>query len=896
MNLLRKINYLCIALLCCTLLTTGCSDDEIVRSGDGTAGYLKLRITSSKIASRAVTMDGLSKAKKVEVSLLYNDMPITQTLNLSSVAGATDLGLESENLEILSGEYQLMSYTLFSDVKPGLEVPERLATIYPDDNIIFRVSNGHITEVDLKVKATVRGNVYFELKKDLSNYQEEMDKVQSSTRAAITIPDEYFNYGDIESVALFYKRKGTSEYATPHIFKIYEKSGEKYLHTDTLNLEVGEYELTSYMLYSDKTQGTLILAGDLKETYITVAPAICTKSSFDVKYPKNMNSFKDYVALYNIWHKMNGSEWSYTGESFPNGANWRFYNRSIEEWGNQPGVELDGSGRVKTLDIGAFNPAGPVPDELGELTELTGLWLGTHNDVVDPLNDGTEPYTLNKYELRRQGVDLRAHRMAIEKERLSLLHPVKASNIYEPKKKTTYKYAKPKTYDVGQGTLTNRITSIPKTINKLTKLEYLFVANGLIGLNENDIPEELAELKMLTDVEFYNCRFKKFPEAIKKMTSVVSMNFSNNTTMDPDDLYEGLNEFIGSSKGALQILYVTSCGLEKFPENLAIAEKVGLLDMTTNKLKALPSTNRKLAPVQAFFDDNQIATIADEFCETDDIEKFSISNNLLTEFPGLFKDGSKSDYTASSVDFSNNHITRFSDTFDGICVETLTLSVNPLGQETATSKGKKMCPTILAEKESKISHLVLSGCEIDSVSLDALKGLNRMLEAVDLSSNNLQYMPKEMGIESLPILSGLNLSYNCFAEFPIDALKLGMLNKFYLSNQNAVKKDRKGIPYKDIDGGNLTYRCLRTWPSSIGGYPAYATLRLLDVSGNDIIKIEENDYPSLLSSFNVSDNDNLEMYIPSEVCSKIAAGKVELGFSSNQYIYGCPILDLDMND
>ena len=124
MNLLRKINYLCIAILCCTLLTTGCSDDEAVRSGDGTAGYLKLRISSSKIATKAVTMDKLSDAKKVELSLLYNDMPITQSLNLTSVADAADLGLESEKLELLSGEYQLMSYTLFSDVKPGLEEPE----------------------------------------------------------------------------------------------------------------------------------------------------------------------------------------------------------------------------------------------------------------------------------------------------------------------------------------------------------------------------------------------------------------------------------------------------------------------------------------------------------------------------------------------------------------------------------------------------------------------------------------------------------------------------------------------------------------------------------------------------------------------------------------------------
>ena len=61
-----------------------------------------------------------------------------------------------------------------------------------------------------------------------------------------------------------------------------------------------------------------------------------------------------------------------------------------------------------------------------------------------------------------------------------------------------------------------RITKIPASIRNLTKLNYLFVANGLIGLNDDDLPVELAELPDLTDVEFYNCKFKKFPTALEK--------------------------------------------------------------------------------------------------------------------------------------------------------------------------------------------------------------------------------------------------------------------------------------------------------------------------------------------------------------------------------------------
>ena len=53
------------------------------------------------------------------------------------------------------------------------------------------------------------------------------------------------------------------------------------------------------MLYSDK-RTNMLLAGDLKDTYVNVAPVMYTQASFTVTYPENMRSIKDYLALYNI--------------------------------------------------------------------------------------------------------------------------------------------------------------------------------------------------------------------------------------------------------------------------------------------------------------------------------------------------------------------------------------------------------------------------------------------------------------------------------------------------------------------------------------------------------------------------------------------------------------------
>lgn len=567
MNLLRKINWLFTAMLCIALVSS-CSDDDVV-SGNGTSGFLKLHLTSSKTVTRATTLDYMSDAKKVEVSMLYNDMYVTQSLNLSSVANATDLGLESENLELRTGEYRIMSYTLFGAVKPGMEKPERLATIYPDESLTFQITGGHLTELDVKVKATVRGYVYFDLLKDLSNYDEEMDKAnKAKSRAALEGDPKEFSYDNVEEIDIYYRKKGTSEYATPHPFKVYETKNEKYLHTDTVSWESGEYEITRYMMY-DKDRRSILLAADLKDTYVKVTTGDYTEGSVDIKFPENIYAIKDYIALYTIWVNMDGPNWSYAGESFPAGANWRFANRPIDEWGNQPGVELDNYGRVKTLELGSFNPKGAIPDALGDLTEIVSLSLGTHNDLasVENFEGDKVSYSLNPIDLYRKGIDYRGRRMEIAKERLRILHPSPIDNgkLYTSKKVAPLKYATSGTYDFAQGSISNRITKIPATIRNLTKLNYLFVANCLIGRNDDDLPVELAELPDLTDVEFYNCQFKKFPTALKKMKKVISLNFSCNTTMEPSELLNGLNEFITSCKDELQILYVSSCGLEEFP-------------------------------------------------------------------------------------------------------------------------------------------------------------------------------------------------------------------------------------------------------------------------------------------------------------------------------------------
>lgn len=206
----------------CLVLIAGCSDDDVI-SSNGTAGYLKLMVApQTSTATRAGGLS-LSNVRKVEVSMLYGDLPVTQSLNLSSAEGAAELGLESEKLELRAGEYKMQSYILYGTAKPGAETPEMLMTVYLDEVVPFSISNGHVTEVNLQVKSSVYGKVYFDILKDLSNYKEETDKANQGVTRAFDQDPELFSYDDIAEVDLYYKKKGSSERVDYHSFKVYTK-------------------------------------------------------------------------------------------------------------------------------------------------------------------------------------------------------------------------------------------------------------------------------------------------------------------------------------------------------------------------------------------------------------------------------------------------------------------------------------------------------------------------------------------------------------------------------------------------------------------------------------------------------------------------------------------------
>lgn len=184
-------------------------------------------------------------------------------------------------------------------------------------------------------------------------------------------------------------------------------------------------------------------------------------------------------------------------------------------------------------------------------------------------------------------------------------------------------------------------------------------------------------------------------------------------------------------------------------------------------------------------------------------------------------------------------------------------------------------------------NLQLACCGLDSIPAEALyinvDGTPKpsQVVALDLKGNRLRYIPYEFNLENFHYFTGVDLSNNAFSIFPVNIFNVQAMSKVLLSGQYEIKGS----------GSNeVTVPCLKDFPPNI---PKAFGLRVLDLSGNDIRKIRETDFPDQLAEFSVVDNPNLEMEVPSHVCTFIEMGRMYLYYDATQMITGCPILETE---
>lgn len=870
---MKSLNFSILSVLAflSSMVFSGCVKEEGADNREMDYGYVQFKLykEASYEGTKAAVdqMQYLHDASKVMVMLKSGDTELTQTLVLTaSDDEAAEYGLRSEKLQLIAGEYEVSSFTLFDKLDEEL--------YYGNASGTFEVTAGGLVMHDLLADVTPRGKVRFTLVKDF------LPEVKASGKE--------YTFDEIEYVDLSVRETTTG---LPYFFRMLPVDFSVHFNENddvedgyqtsssvcdtTVFLRAGKYSVVSYVAYNS-SKALLETNSDVADNEFEIFDNKETKADVPVTLRESDEYIKDYYALKVIWEALDGENWYYRGDEWPVGSNWDF-NRDVDLWGAQPGVKLHDNGRVALISLAGFGINGHMPEALGQLTELVELYLGNHNEGNKLDNDPTVEFGMsnaNRMErhmeyLRRTHVltqfsepiarGLMEHGISIPE--ISLYETMNEDQIID--RKTGDMRIKPME-DILPGVPTNGLKSLPESIGNLTKLEIFFIANGDV----EELPASMAKLTSVTDFEVYNCRkMTRFPMVIAQMPSLTSVNLSANPQWV--DVDEGLRALASGPAGqSVQILYMNECSLTLLPKEINNMKKLGLLSVASNKIGKIESAYPDVAFVQLYLDNNQITEFPHYVSENgkklffriEDVETFSCSYNKLTKFPNIFD--ADATYVIPSVDFSYNDIDGFEGvedgTFQGVYIQTLSLANNPrLGKY----------PKCLSDTGSKLDYIILRGCGIDEIPEGSFSGPNaKYMMSIDLSYNRLTDIPREFHAANMPYFYGIDLSYNSFSEFPVEPFDCASLTTMAIRGQ----RDKNG------------QRCLKEWPQGVWNHTG---LRALYLGSNDMGKIDDT-ISYLIYYLDISDNPNI-VFDASEICYNWMNGTYFLLYDKTQDIRGC---------
>ena len=874
-----------------TFAATSCSDDE-TGGWDGTYGYVQFKLSKkvSSRATRAAALDKLEKlddAKKIKVVMEHNGTTVSQTLVLNSYnAENAEYGLRSEKLKLASGTYTIIGFYLYDAVDEELLASSAGET--------FTVVGGGMTVQDLTVQTVERGKVKFNLVKEWEK-----------TRAA----NQEYLFSNIRLVDISVTNLFTRETVTfPNVKVTYEEDSKENQNPDnaddkymdigkaycdsTVWLPAGTYQVTSYTTYGKtgavKTKyETQPVKG---EAFVVEDNQLNDSAKVPILLSKTAEYIKDYEALKAIWESLDGKDWSFYGDATFHGANWNF-NKELDMWGDQPGVTLNSNGRVTGLVLAGFGAKGIVPDAIGQLTELQVLNLGSHDEKIganifteydaNNLTAAKKKEMRHDYENKFLKYDPRAFMSEM------IIESVNSDKNLKHGMTRIKKDSRINLKDAQIGTMTNQISGVSKAIYRLTKLQQFYIGNSPITSGEvcakfynadDDTYGKFAaeftdaawdNMTNLTDMELYNCpKITRLPEFYYGLPAMQALNLARCKGISAAQLRDDWERLATEKTGkTLQILYLSYNNLEEFPSSSSLSKmtNLGLLDLAYNNIKKVHPFGKEITLSSLYLNNNQIEEIPADLCGfTDDVETLTFAHNKLKKIPNIFD--ASSVRVMGSVDFSYNDITGVdtsNGTYKGINASTVSLSYNKI----------EKFPSELFTAGSPITSIDLSGNQMRTIPKGSIKGKNAyLLQVIDLRFNKLTSLSDDFRSTTLPYITNMDVSYNCFSEVPTQPLNSANLRAFAINHQRDANDNR----------------CLRTWPTGITQCPS---LIQFQIGSNDIRKVEEK-LTYHLYIVNIKDNPNISIDVTS-VCPYIKAGAYMLFYDKTQDIRGCDALDLE---
>ncbi len=123
---------------------------------------------------------------------------------------------------------------------------------------------------------------------------------------------------------------------------------------------------------------------------------------------------------------------------------------------------------------------------------------------------------------------------------------------------------------------------IPKSIELLTNLKYLYILNKTI----KKIPDTIGNLTNLTELHIYDNKIEEIPNSIGNLTKLTELDLKNNEI-------KNIPHSIGNLTN-LTHLYLNNNKLEEIPGSIGKLINLVWLDLGGNPLKTLPSEIKNL--------------------------------------------------------------------------------------------------------------------------------------------------------------------------------------------------------------------------------------------------------------------------------------------------------------
>jgi len=293
-------------------------------------------------------------------------------------------------------------------------------------------------------------------------------------------------------------------------------------------------------------------------------------------------------------------------------------------------------------------------------------------------------------------------------------------------------------------------------------------------------PDLLLSANMLTSLDFSDNFLEKIPSTIwQAITNLVSLRLSNNRL-------QALARTIGDLR-KLESLWVDENTLEDLPNTLSSLHSLKHFDLTHNRLKTLHVSVGGLASIESLIlTRNNLLTLPEEIQGMTSLKTFVLRSNDMEIIPDVWDK-----MNLTQLDLSRNPLKALPLSLGALVTNMQEISVDRHlhlddPPDNMVARGTKPLLSYLQKQyfARQSSHLVLSAFHLAklTVPLQQLDFICKGLRTLDVSDNNIQDLPRNIGM--CASLESLLVRDNRLTEFPTSAKQLKTLTHLDVAGNN----------------------------------------------------------------------------------------------------------------